>query len=141
MRLTNKQLEIVVDEIYNRVSKPIIEANNKALEEVILPEDDLYLKDVATYNSIQESIDKLEKIKDNLDEKWKGKTYNDYEFSSYSYNMFRSGQIDDYKKFIKKQSVVLADFPSRKDIEKQVILAGNKNIPELIETIIKSLQK
>jgi hypothetical protein len=55
--------------------------------------------------------------------------------------MFRSGQIDGYKKFIKKQSVVLADFPSRKDIEKQVILAGNKNIPELIETIIKSLQK
>ena len=61
MRLTNKQLEIVVDEIYNRVSKPIIEANNKALEKVTLPEDDLYLKDVATYTSIQESIDKLEK--------------------------------------------------------------------------------
>ena len=28
-----------------------------------------------------------------------------------------------------------------KDIEKQVILAGNKDIPELIETVIKSLKK
>ena len=141
MRLTNKQLEIVVDEIYNRVSKPIIEANNKALEDVILPEDDLYLKDVATYNSVQESIDKLEKIKDNLEEKWKGKTYNDYEFSEYAYRIFRENQIDEYTHHIKKQNVVLAEFPSRNEIEKQIILAGNKDIPELIETVIKSLKK
>ena len=141
MRLTNKQLEIVVDEIYNRVSKPIIEANNKALEKVTLPEDDLYLKDVATYTSIQESIDKLEKIKDNLEDKWKGKTPNNYECSAYSYNMFTSGQLDDYIYHIKKQNVVIAEFPSHKDIEKQVILAGNKDIPELIETVIKSLKK
>lgn len=141
MRLTNKQLEIVVDEIYNRVSKPIIEANNKALEKVTLPEDDLYLKDVATYTSIQESIDKLEKIKDNLEDKWKGKTHNNYEFSAYTYTMFTSGQIDGYIYHIKKQNVVLAEIPSHKDIEKQVILAGNKDIPELIETVIKSLKK
>jgi len=141
MRLTNKQLEIVVDEIYNRVSNPIIEANNKALEKVTLPDDDLFLKDVATYTSIQESIDKLEKIKDNLEEKWKDVTYNDFDFSSWGYDNFREKYINDYKKFIKKQNVVLAEAPSHKDIEKQVILAGNKDIPELIETVIKSLQK
>lgn len=141
MRLTNKQLEIVVDEIYNRVSKPIIEANNKALEKVILPDDDLFLKDVATYTSIQESIDKLEKIKDNLEGKWKGKTYNDYEFSEYTYRIFRENQIDEYTHHIKKQNIVIAEFPSHKDIEKQVILAGNKDISELIETVIKSLKK
>jgi hypothetical protein len=141
MRLTNKQLEIVVDEIYNRVSKPIIEANNKALEKVILPDDDLFLKDVATYTSIQESIDKLEKIKDNLAGKWKGKTYNDYEFSSWSYDNFRESVINNYKEFIKRQYVALAEAPSHEDIEKQVILAGNKDIPELIETVIKSLKK
>ena len=42
---------------------------------------------------------------------------------------------------LKKQNVVLAEIPSHKDIEKQVILAGNKDIPELIETVIKSLKK
>lgn len=141
MRLTNKQLEIVVDEIYNRVSKPAIEANNKAIEGVILPEDDLYLKDLSTYNSIQESIDKLEKIKDNLEKKWKGKTHNNYEFSQYSYDIFRESEIDKYTYHIKKQNVALAEFPSRNEIEKQIILAGNKDIPELIETVIKSLKK
>lgn len=141
MRLTNKQLEIVVEEIYNRVSKPVIENNNKVLEEVILPEDDLYLKDVATYSNVQESIDKLEKIKDSLEEKWKDKTYNDYAFNKYSYELFGKNQINKYKDFIRKQKVILADYPSHKEIEKQVILSGNKDIPELIETVIKALKR
>lgn len=139
MRLTNKQLEIVVNEIYKQVSKPIIEANNKALEEVTLPENDPYLKDVATYNSVQESIDKLKKIQENINDKWESTELNGFNFNNCWPCPIR--YVNDYIKHIKQNSVVLADFPSRYEIEKQIILAGNKDIPELIKTVVNMFKK
>ena len=39
MRMNAKTMQIVVDEIYNQVSKPIIEANNKALDSIKVKPD------------------------------------------------------------------------------------------------------
>jgi len=139
MRLTNKQLEIVVDEIYNQVSKPIIKANNKALNSIVIEEDD-YLKDRKEYLKLKNKISKLEKEIDNLEKLYcRGTTYNGYEFKSWS-RPFGDSEYDDYLNFHKKSSVILAEFPTKDDIERQVILAGNKDIPAIIEAIVSKFK-
>ena len=137
MRLTNKQQEIIIDEIYNQVSKPIIEANNKALESVKINENDQYLLDFAEYLRLKEEEDRIVELKKDLSDKYYKKTFNGYEFDySPMYNSCRS----EYIKYLKKSQVVLLDTISRKDIEKELILSGNKDIPVLIETVVSKLK-
>ena len=137
MKLTQKQQEIVIDEIYNQVSKPIIEANNKALESVKINENDQYLLDFAEYLRLKEEEDRIVELKKDLSDKYYKKTFNGYEFDySPMYNSCRS----EYIKYLKKSQVVLLDTISRKDIEKELILSGNKDIPVLIETVVSKLK-
>jgi isoleucyl-tRNA synthetase len=139
MKLTNKQLEIVVDEIYNQISKPIIEANNKALNSIIIEEDN-YLKDRKKYLKLQAKVDKLideiNTLKSIYD---RGTVYNSYKFTSWS-NPFDKSIYTDYLETQRKDRVVLAEFPSKNEIERQVILAGNKDIPAIIETIVNKFK-
>lgn len=136
MKLTNKQLDIVVDEIYNQVSKPIMEANNKAFDAVKIDETkDQYLTDKIEYAALSDSIQKLEDQRDFLEKKYYKKEFNGYNFKWYPFN-----DVDDYIKYQKSKLVKTKEYPSKNDIEKQVILAGNKEIPELIELLVKKLQ-
>ena len=43
MRLNNKELKVVVDEIYKRVSQPIVDANEKIKQDIVV--DDAFIKD------------------------------------------------------------------------------------------------
>ena len=134
MRLTNKQLDIVVDEIFEQVSKPIIEANNKAFDSIEI-EDDEYLLDVKRHKLLSKKKSKLEEEMSSISTKYTRNTFNGFSFSwSPMYSE------DTYIKHLKSKLVKTKEYPSKDDIEKQVILAGNKEIPELIELLVKKLQ-
>ena len=136
MRLTQKQQEIIIDEIYNQVSKPIIEANNKALETVKLKPDQ-YQKDREKYLSIQKQIESLREEADVIEDVYENKKFNGFEFGYRPFNY----NYEPYINYLKEQFVVLAEYPSKKDIEKDLILSGNKDIPELIKTIVEKYKK
>lgn len=138
MRLTKRQQEIIIDEIYNQVSKPIIEANNKALESVKINENDQYLLDCAEYNRLEKEEHRIEDLKKNIENKYYQKTFNGFEFN---YSPMYKGNRAKYINYLKSSQVVLLDTISKKDIEKELILAGNKDIPELIETIVAKFKK
>lgn len=138
MRLTNKQQEIIIDEIYNQVSKPIIEANNKSLESVKINENDQYLLDCAEYDRLEKEENRIENLKKDLANKYYQKTFNGYEFD---YSPMHNSRRSEYIKYLKKSQVVLLDTISKQTIEKELILAGNKDIPELIESIVAKFNK
>jgi hypothetical protein len=138
MRLTKRQQEIIIDEIYNQVSKPIIEANNKALESVKINENDQYLLDCAEYNRLEKEEHRIEDLKKNIENKYYQKTFNGFEFN---YSPMYKGKRAEYINYLKSSQVVLLDTISKQAIEKELILAGNKDIPELIETIVAKFKK
>lgn len=126
MKLTNKQLDIIVGELYDRISKPIIKENNEALDNYKVPKNQ-YLKDVERYKKLRDEIDALYT-------KYRGKTVNGYTFSNYGNPMEQDGS---YKRQIAKDNVKLKDYPSKTDLERKVVLSGNADLSELIESITK----
>ena len=95
--LTNKQLEIVVDEIFEQVSRPIIDENKKAFDSVKIDETkDEYLTDHAKYKQLQEKIDILEEEKSKLFDKYYRKDFNKFYFDYSPFN-----RKDDYVKSLK----------------------------------------
>jgi hypothetical protein len=138
MRLTNRQQEIIIDEIYEQVSEPIIEANNKALDSVKINENDQYLLDCAEYDRLEKEENRIESLKKDLANKYYQKTFNGFEFG---YSPMYKGNRAEYINYLKSSQVILLDTISKTDIEKELILAGNKDIPELIETIVAKFKK
>lgn len=136
MRLTNKQLDIIVDEIYKQVSVPIMKKNEKLVKEVKLPKNDQYLKDQKIYEDLQIQIDRLADKQDEIIGKYRRKSYNDFEFG---YSPMQ--QRLQYVTHLKWSKVTLAEYPSKTDIEKQVILSGNSDIPELIKQVVTLLKE
>ena len=138
MRMNAKTMQIVVDEIYNQVSKPIIEANNKALDSVKVKPDQ-YLKDREKYVKLELQKKAIEKEMDDLEVPYeKNREYNGFDFGWSS--PFYEREYDKYIKHCKSQQVILKEVPSKNDIEKEIILAGNKDIPALIELIVNKLK-
>ena len=139
MRMNAKTMQIVVDEIYKQVSEPIIEANNKALDGIKVKPDQ-YIKDREKYLKLKEQRDDIDKLMDELEKPYeRNNTFNGYEFRSWSHPF----GLDDYEKYIKhckSQQVILKEVPSKDDIEKEIILAGNKDIPALIEMVVNKLK-
>jgi len=136
MRLTSKQLKIVVEEVYNKVSLPIVEANQKAIDEVKLGNYD-YFQDLKKVNKLKDKIKLINKEIEELEEKYEGKTIDGFEFST-----FRVFQLNElYTVHLKKKLANLKPFLTQNEIEKQVILAGNRDIPTLIEELIIKLSK
>ena len=139
MRMNAKTMQIVVEEIYKQVSVPAIEANDRALEEVEVKSDQ-YQKDREKHLKLKEQRDNIDKEMDELEKPYeRTNTFNGYEFRSWS-RPFNSDDYNNYMKYCKKQLVILKDIPSKDDIEREIILAGNKDIPALIETIVNKLK-
>ena len=138
MRLTQKQQEIIIDEIYNQVSKPIIEVNNKALESVKINENDQYFLDCAEYDRLEKEADRIEDLKEAIVNKYYNTTLNGFKFM---YSPVNKNNREQYAKHLKESQVVLLDIIYKEDIEKELILSGNKDIPELIETIVAKFNK
>ena len=138
MRMNAKTMQILVDEIYKQVSVPAIEANNKALEGVEIKPDQ-YLKDREKYLKLELQKKAIEKEMDDLEVPYeKNREYNGFVFGWSG--PFYERDYDNYIKHCKSQQVILKEVPSKSDIEKEIILAGNKDIPVLIETVVSKLK-
>ena len=132
MRLNNKELKVVVDEIYKRVSQPIIDANEKIKQDIVV--DDAFIKD---YNVVTDLIAQRAKIDNEIDEiskYWIQKVY--LNLSGYNRKVVLSQYIDS----IKSASDKLAKYPTKEEIESQIIIAGYSEIPELITQITAMYQ-
>ena len=132
-------MQIVVEEIYKQVSVPAIEANDRALEGVEVKSDQ-YQKDREKYLKLKEQRDNIDKEMDELEKPYeRNNTFNGYEFRSWS-RPFGYDDYNNYMEHCKKQLIILKEVPSKSDIEREIILAGNKDIPALIETIVNKLK-
>lgn len=132
MRLNNKELKVVVDEIYKRVSQPIVDANEKIKQDIVV--DDAFIKD---YNLVTDLIAQKNKIDDEIDEiskYWIQKVH--FNLSGYNRKVVLSQYIDS----IKSVSDKLAKYPTKEEIESQIIIAGYSEIPELIAQITAMYQ-
>jgi len=139
MRLTNKQLEIIVNEIYEQVSIPIIKTNEEAINKIKIDiENDEYLKDSEKFNQLQKKIDKLKSEQDILIRKYLNKHYNGFYIAALYNNVFKN--TGKYIKYLKEKAVGIKTYPNLKEIEKQVILTGNKDIPVLIEQMVSKFK-
>jgi len=137
MRINQKTLSIVINEIYNKVSLPIIEENNKKLEGVAVDERDEYLKDLKVYNKLSKKIKELENEQCTLKKNYEYKTFNSFKFD---YSPFRDNYVKDYTDHLKKSKISFKKYPSKDDIEREIILSGNKDIPALIETVVNKFK-
>lgn len=131
MRLNNKELKVVVDEIYKRVSQPTIDKNLK-IEESILIKDSV-TEDYEIFQSFQVQIDQLEKLQQEITNKYRNNTINSYSFGWSPFH--KDGEINNYIRKQKSLDTRLAKYPTKEEIESQIIISGYSEIPELIERI------
>lgn len=136
MNLTNRQLTIVVDEIYDRISVPIIKMNEVFIDSVKLGNYE-YFQDLKEFNRLKAMKETIKSQMDLLEESYENKTIDGFKFNSY--RIFE--QEERYTKHLKKQHAEEKPYLTKEQIEKQVILAGNKDIPSLIEELVNKLSK
>jgi len=134
-RLTNRQTEIVVNEIHERVSLPIIEENKKLLASV-KPQRTQYHRDVEEFEKLDKEISELREKRNKIESRYIRKEYKGFNFM---WDPMK--EVEKFDIFQAKKQVELKEVPSKDEIEKQVILAGNKEIPTLIEELILKLNK
>lgn len=135
MRLNNKELKVVVDEIYKRVSQPIIEANKKITDLVVI--DDDYTRDCVNYDFFENEIQKLQDLKSELVKKWRDFNVGNVNLG---YNPLGSTSRQSYSIAKKMEIVGIAKYPTKEEIESQIIIAGYSEIPELITQITAMYQ-
>jgi len=136
MRLNNKELKVVVDEIYKRVSQPTVDKNIKIEESIDIK--DSVIEDYEIYQSFQVQIDQLEKLQQEITNKYRNNTVNNY---SFGWNPFqKGGDINNYIKRQKSLDPRLLKYPTKEEIESQIIIAGYSEIPELIAQITAMYQ-
>ena len=68
-RLTNRQTEIVVNEIHERVSLPIIEENKKLLASV-KPQRTQYHRDVEEFEKLDKEISELREKRNKIESRY-----------------------------------------------------------------------
>lgn len=132
MRLNNKELKVVVDEIYKRVSQPIVVENEKIKDTIIV--DDEYVKDFATVTDLLSQVNELNDKIQSINKYWVEKV--GISVSGYS----RDGSLRQYIQRIKNSSDKLKKYPTKEEIESQIIIAGYSEIPELIAQITAMYQ-
>lgn len=127
-RLTNLQMSVIVNKIYNELDKEIQAINTKRLESVdmdkLLKKDAVHtsLKDI---EALQEEIDSIKKkiVKQlNLESVYYVPKYNDY--------------INRLKK--REANLISVD---KREIEASVILSDVEDLDSLIKSIKKSMSK
>lgn len=144
MGLSNKQIGYIVDEIFEKVSQPIINENNRLLETADYDRDHEYLKDYEQFQEYRREMGELDEKRRKLMVKWENKSiYNIEDIGKCYFGDYwmRNGIKTNCKevviKELKLQNITLRKYPDRTDIERQVILNENNDIPKLIQTLIE----
>lgn len=135
MRLNNKELKVVVDEIYKRVSQPIVDANKRITDAVEIKDD--YTKDCIYYDNLEKDIVALNDRKFELNQKWRDVKVGNINLG---YNPLVKNMRQFYVDAKKSELDGLAKYPTKEEIESQVIIAGYSEIPELIAQITAMYQ-
>lgn len=128
MRLNNKELGVVVDEIYKKVSQPIVDENDKIKENIVV--DDEYTRDFAIVTDLISQIHKINDEISRMNDHWVRKV--NIGLSGYN----RDGTLKQYISKVKSSSDKLAKYPTKEEIESQIIISGYSEIPELISRIV-----
>lgn len=133
MRLNNKELKIVVDEIYKKVSLPSIEKNKVIMDGIVYQDE--YTKDVEEFNKLMQESNRLRELAN----VYVNKYYMKEDFNGFNFK-FKSvpGCLDEYIKFQKQKCDKLLKYPTKEEIEAKIIISGYSEIPEIIERIIAS---
>lgn len=138
-KLTNYQLNIVVDRIWEEINKEVQEKNKKIIKDFDI-------------NSNADAYDALELFKDYIEVSEQIKTLKVQEdhylkklneiFGYYRYTYKNIRDLEEVKEIIKtfftKDAII---FINRKDIELEVISNQNSDISELINNIIKKFKE
>lgn len=142
MKLTNKQLDIIVDDLFERINTSNIQ-KNKEIEEnsslaAISPE---YFKKALEYKELEEEEERLltrlsalRNKKDDLSRDWKYKVIKGIRLSYYP---FSESSLSEFKRKYLISKGLLFEIVDRKTIERKVILSSNSDIKTLIEEILK----
>lgn len=132
MRLNNKELTIVVNEIYERISQPIVDQNNKIKDSIIVEDD--YTRDFEMVTELINRKAEIDKEINRIQQYWLEKIGH----SITGYN--REGLLRTYIDKIRLNSDKLAKYPTKQEIEAKIIIAGYSEIPELIAQITSMYQ-
>lgn len=139
MRLTNRQLNIIVNKIYNTVYKSLTETNEKLKSKIKVPNHQ-YFKDFKKFTEYQEEIESLKCMQSILEDKYAGNTINGFSFRQ-GFPVFRENTRDKYTSKIIFDIAGLKKIPTRQEIEEDVILSSNKDISKLIKSLTESYLK
>jgi len=124
MKLTNKQLEIVVDILYEKISKPIIEKNEKLKKAYVIDETAIDIVSILDIISTENILDTMKKeFKERYPE------YN----STWTFNakdILKNIKAKQVENNIDKISVL-----SKRELEAQVILSSEKKLEDIILSI------
>lgn len=135
MRLNNKELKVVVDEIYKRVSQPVIEANKIITDKIEINDD--YTNDCELFDKLEEEGYRIQDQKIKLAQKWR-------DFNVGNINLGYNPMVKNMRQFYvaarKAETEGLAKYPTKEEIESQIIIAGYSEIPELIAQITAMYQ-
>lgn len=136
MNLTNKQLELMVDEIFLQVSMPIIALNKKAIKEVELPKNDPWAVKIARMKELQNILDKANKEAEELEDQCKRKYKDVY---------FGYGNIGEFAKILeearRKDLAIKLPYPIKKELETKIVLSGSKDLGQLLDEIVSAYNK
>lgn len=134
-RLTNLQMSVIVNKIYNELDKEIQAINTKRLESVdmdkVLEEDSIHplLKKIELLEEEKDSLEKIIKsIEDTVKERMGMSRY--YTIPTY----------DKYVNSLKRKEANLINI-NKEEIEASVILSDVEDLDSLIKSIKKSMSK
>lgn len=134
-RLTNLQMSVIVNKIYNELDKEIQAINTKRLESVdmdkVLEEDSIHplLKKIELLEEEKDSLEKIIKsIEDTVKERMGMSRY--YTIPTY----------DKYVNSLKRKEANLINI-DKEEIEASVILSDVEDLDSLIKSIKKSMSK
>lgn len=127
MRYTKQQLTLIIDKIYDEISKPIILENEQIIDAIELEETPV-IKDRKEINEIDHVIKTLQKRRSDISNK--------YKYGSLEYNYIFNGN----NKYIldkKKEQVILKTYPSKQDIEYELLINSNSDIQTVVDKLIE----
>lgn len=134
-RLTNLQMSVIVNKIYNELDKEIQAINTKRLESVdmdkVLEEDSIHplLKKIKLLEEEKDSLEKIiNSIEDTVKERMDMSRY--YIIPTY----------DEYVNSLKRKEANLINI-NKEEIEASVILSDVEDLDSLIKSIKKSMSK
>jgi hypothetical protein len=127
MKYTKQQLTLIIDKIYDEISKPIILENEQIIDAIELEETPV-IKDKKEINEIDHVIKTLQKRRNDISNKYK---YDSLEYK-YIFNVNNKYILDK-----KKEQVILKTYPSKQDIEYELLINSNSDIQTIVDKLIE----